>query len=79
LLMEHLPKSYGILYTHCFFCSASLSGPVFINVPQSVSLVLKMVLIFKRLPMYLNFSKIPSTYGTMTVPWYIVSEERDAS
>jgi hypothetical protein len=61
-----------MLYTHCFMCWASLTSPVFINVPRSVCLVFKMVMTLKRFPMRMNFSKIPLTYGIMTVPWYIV-------
>jgi hypothetical protein len=56
-----------MLYTHCFICWASLTGPVFISVPRSVCLVLKMVLTLKRLPMRLSFSEIRLTYGIMNV------------
>jgi hypothetical protein len=34
-----------------------------------------MVLTLEWFSMHLNFLEIPLTYGTMTVPWYIVSEQ----
>jgi hypothetical protein len=75
-LMQHLTQSHGMLYTHCFVCWASLTGPVFISVPWSVCLVLKTVLRLKRFSVQLNFSEIPLTYEILAVPWYTVSEER---
>jgi hypothetical protein len=74
--MSHPPQSHGILYTHCFVYWASQTGPVFINVQRSACLVLNTVLTLKQFPEHLNFSETPLTYGIMTVPWYIVSEER---
>jgi hypothetical protein len=70
-----MPQSHGIFYTHCFACWASLIGPVFINVPCSVYLVLKLVVTLKLFPMRPNFWEIPLTYGIVTVPEYILSEE----
>jgi hypothetical protein len=34
-----------------------------------------MVLTLKRFPVHLSVSEVPLTYGIMTVPWYVVSEE----
>jgi hypothetical protein len=73
--MWHLPHSHGTLCTHCFFWWASPICPVFINDPRSVCLVLNMVLTLKRLPMRLNFSETPLTFGTMIVTLCAVSEE----
>jgi hypothetical protein len=50
-------------YSHCFVCWSSLTDPVFIKVPRSACLVLKMVLRLKLFPMRLHFSEIPLTYG----------------
>jgi hypothetical protein len=68
LQMDHQPQSHGILYTHCFVCWASITSPVFINVLQSVCLVLKMVLTLKWFPVHL-----PLIHGKW-VAWYIVYE-----
>jgi hypothetical protein len=54
---------------------ASIIGPVFISVPWSVCLVLKIVLTLNLFTVHLNFWEIPVTYGIMAVLWYVVSEE----
>jgi hypothetical protein len=53
-----LPQSHGLLYTHCFVCSASLTGPSFISASRNVCVVLKMVLTLKRFQMGQNFLEI---------------------
>jgi hypothetical protein len=59
----HLPHSHGILYTHWFVCWESLTSPVFINIPRTVCLGLKMFPTLKRFPMRRKFSEIPYHKG----------------
>lgn len=64
-------------FTHCFICWGSVISPVFISVPRSVCLVLKIVPTLNQLSVCLNFSEIPVAYEIMIVPWYVVSEDND--
>lgn len=55
-------------------CWAYLTGSVFISVPQSVYLVLKILLTLKWSPVHCNFSETPQTYGISTMQRYVLPE-----
>jgi hypothetical protein len=61
LLKVCLFRRYNICHNHMGCCThtASSAGQVFINVPQNVCLVLKVLRALKRFPVRLYFSAIP--------------------